>query len=165
MLLRPLLVACVIGTTLAIASTGSVSLGLVATTTLSWSFVVGVQLIAAFVIIGTAPARTMAVPQAVDAFFALHVPWSSWMLAWATWTWMASPAWRHSDWVLVTALAPAGWTAFLVYRYCRDVLGEPHHRAVARTSMHQAMVWGAVAFIGGAAVGLWPRILRVLGYG
>lgn len=163
MLLRPFLVACVIGTALAVAATGSVSLSLVATTTLSWSFVVAIQVLAAVVIVGTASGRTLPVGRAVDAFFAFHVPWSAWMLAWAVWTWMTPPAWRHSGWVLWTAFAPAAWTAFLIYRFCLDVLGEPHRRAIARTCAHQAIVWGAFVLIGGAAVGLWPRILRVLG--
>jgi len=162
MILRLLLVACTIGTSLAIAATGTVTLGLVADTTISWSFVVLVQLGAALAIIGTAPRRTLPIGPALEAFFALHVPWSSWMLAWAAWTWMTPPVARHAGWALWTALVPAAWTAILVYRFCRDVLAEPHRRAFARACVHQAIVWGAFLLVGGAAVGIWPRLLRVL---
>lgn len=165
MLLRPLLVAVVLGTSLAIASTGTVGLGLVASTTLAWSFVVLIQLLAALAIVGTAPRRTIPTGRAVHEFFGLHVPWSSWLLGWAVWAWTISPLERHSGWVLWTALVPAVWTALLIYRYCRDVLAEPHRRAIARACAHQAIVWGAFLVIGGSAVGLWPRVLQVLGVG
>ncbi|MGE5816356.1 MAG: hypothetical protein ACM36C_17865 [Acidobacteriota bacterium] len=160
MFVRPLLVAVIIGTSLVIASTGTVSLALVAETTVAWSFVVLIQLLAALAIVATAPRRTMPTSRAVHAFFGLHVPWSAWMLAWAAWTWM-TPADRPG-WITWTALAPAAWTAVLVHRFCREVLGEGHRPALVRLCAHQAIVWSAFLLIGGAAVGLWPRVLWVI---
>jgi hypothetical protein len=101
--------------------------------------------------------------RALDAFFALHVPWSSWMLAWATWTWITTPVVRHSGWVLWTALVPAAWTAIGIYRFCRQELGDPHRRALARVFAHQAIIWTTFLVAGGAAVGLWPRVVQLLG--
>jgi hypothetical protein len=163
MFLRPLLVACVIGTALSIASTGTVSLQLVAGTTSAWLFVVLIQLLAALAIVITAPRRTVPVRAAVDGFFALHVPWSAWLLAWAAWIWITPEIDHYSGWAYGTAVAPATWTAALIYRFCRTVLADSRRIAVVRLAAHQAMVWTAFLAIGGAAVGLWPRVLQWLG--
>ena len=154
---RPVLVAIILGTSLAVASTGSVNLLLVAETTLAWSFVVVIQFGAALAMIAAARHRAVSTGRALHAFFGLHVPWSAWLLAWAGWTWM-TPADRPG-WVLWTALVPAGWTAVLIYRFCRDTLGDGHRVAVARLCVHQTIVWTSFLLIGGAAVGLWPRLL------
>jgi hypothetical protein len=160
MFIRPLFVAIIIGTSQVIASTGRVSVLLVAETTLAWSFVVVIQLVGALAIIATAPRRALTTTRAVHVFFGLHGPWSAWLLAWAAWIWM-TPADRPG-WILWTALVPAGWTGVLIYRFCRDVLGDSHRSALVRLCIHQAIVWAAFLFIGGAAVGLWPRVLWIL---
>lgn len=158
LLLRLLLVAIVLGTSLAIAATGTVSLELVAATTVSWSFVVGVQLVAALAILGPARNRTMSLAHALDDFFSLHVPWSMWLIAWALFNWLTSPIAR-SNWILASAAAPLAATSVLIYRFCRQELGDQHRRAVLRTVVHQAIVWTCFLLVGGAAVGLWPRLL------
>jgi hypothetical protein len=157
-----LLVVLVLGTSLTIAATGTVSIGLVATITLAWSGVVLIQLLAALAVVGLAPRRRLPLGQATAAFFRLHLPWSAWLLAWALFTWITAPAGRHSTFIMWTALVPACWSAVLIYRFCREVLADAHRAAIVRTCAHQAIIWTSFVVIGGAAVGLWPRVLWVL---
>jgi hypothetical protein len=84
------------------------------------------------------------------------------LLALSAWTWVTSPVDRHSGWPLATALAPAVWTAVLIYRFCRERLNDGHRAAVVRVAAHQAIVWTAFVVIGGAAVGLWPRVVGIV---
>jgi hypothetical protein len=163
LLARLLLVAIVIGTSMALSATGTVSLGLVLSMTLTWSFVVLIQLAAAVAVIGPASGRTGSLGCALDEFFQLHVPWSAWLMALALFTWLTSPLNRPSNTALqLTAAFPAMWTALLIYRFCREALGDSHRAAIVRTLWHQAIIWTSVLVIGGAAVGLWPRILWVV---
>jgi hypothetical protein len=161
-LARPAFAALLIGTALAIASTGRVTLGLVASLTLCWSFAPAWQLIAAAIVIAASPRRGVGMPRALDLFFAGHVPWSSWLLAAAAWIAAAGRPFDPAA-LLLSALIPAIWTPAIVFAFCRTVLHETRRGALIRTAAHQAMIWTFAATVFALAVAALPRVLRLLG--
>src|SRR5688572_7580173 len=62
---RPLLVAAVLGASIAIGATGHVTPGLLLSTTLSWSFVVAVQAVIALLLIAGPARRTVGLARSV----------------------------------------------------------------------------------------------------
>src|SRR5262245_4671414 len=82
---RPFVVAAVIGVSVSIAATGRATPALVASTTLSWSYVVLLQLAIAVPLIARHARRTVGLARAIDLFFAGHAPWSLLALAAAAW--------------------------------------------------------------------------------
>jgi hypothetical protein len=162
-LCRPALVALVTGCAAAISSTGHVTLGLVATTTLAWSFVVVLQIAIALAVVAGPARRSIGIATALDRFFAAHGPWSLWMLSFALWT-VATPAvGQPIRWAEVSALVPAAWTARLVYAFHVRGLGLEPRAALRRTIAHQALTWIAVLVFAGVAVQVWPRLLQAAG--
>ena len=76
MLRRPLVIALVIGTAVPIMAVQRVTLGLVAASTVSFSFVVAIQLLVGAAVIASASSRRVGMPRALDLWFAGHVPYS-----------------------------------------------------------------------------------------
>jgi hypothetical protein len=154
---RPLLVAAVLGASIAIGATGHVTPGLLLSTTLCWSFVVVVQAVIALALIAGPARRTVGVARAVDLFFAGHAPWSLWLLAAAAWA--PSPVGRPLTPVLVAAIVPLVLTPRIVSAFFREVLELDPRHAAARTAAHQVMTWGTFAVLAGTAVQIVPRLL------
>jgi hypothetical protein len=155
---RPALVLLVIATVVPIAATGRVTLGLVFTVALSWSFVVVLQALAAFALIASAPARRTSAPRAIELFFAGHVPWSVWL------TVTAAVAASDLDLippvaVVVSILLPAICTARIVFHFNRVVLATTSRGAWLRAVGHQVFIWSVgLSFVAWSAGG-WFRLL------
>ena len=143
MLARPGLVLLLIGTIVPIMAVHRVSLGLVAASMLSWSFVLAIQILAAVAVIASALTRRFSLLRSLDLWFAAHLPYSLWMLIVAGSVWATETA-RH-DLLILTAAAPAVWTIAILVGYCRTVLGTTITGALWRIAAHQCFVW-ALAF-------------------
>jgi hypothetical protein len=159
---RPALVALIIGVVAAMTAADHVDLRLVASTTLYWSFVPAIQLLAAFALVRASPRLTISTADAIDVFFAGHGPWSLYLLAVAGWT-VAAPLAAHSMTpVFAAALIPAVWTPFIVSAFCREVLGDSRRAARRKTTMHQALMWIVILTYYGLAAQVWPRLIGLL---
>jgi hypothetical protein len=158
---RPAFTALLIGALVAIASTGRVTLGLVSSVAVCWSFVPALQMLAGAIVIASCRSPHVRMARALDLLFAGHLPWSLWLLAvaaWATFVPFVSLA------VLgLTMLVPAAWTTYIVFAFCRTVLGATTRGARLRTAIHQTIVWtlaGTYVFLSN---GMWPRLLGAIG--
>jgi len=160
MLRRPALVAVVLGCAVAMTGTRHVTPLLVVSTTACWSTLIVVQIAIALAMFAKPASRTVGVARALDLFFASHVPWSLWMLAVVAWA--PLPGSRPLMPVLVAALVPMALTPRMIAAFCREVLRMDRHEAIARTTMHQVLTWGALVTAFGWAVALWPRIVQGL---
>jgi hypothetical protein len=80
MLRRPLIVALVIGTAVPIMAVQRVTIGLLASSTLSFLFVIAIQLAVGALLIASAASRRVGMSRALDLWFAAHVPYSLWLL-------------------------------------------------------------------------------------
>ena len=154
---RLALVAVVIGCSVAISSTGHVTVPLVLTTIVCWSPVVLLQLAIALFVVGRPASRTTGLARGLDLFFMAHVPWSLWILAFAALVLSADPVGLRVRAIEVTAIVPLAWTARLVYAYHVQVLRADGLTALRRTLLHQALTWGVAAVIFWNSI--WPRAI------
>lgn len=155
---RPLIVALVLGVSVAKAATGHVTPALVASTTLCWSFVVVLQGTIAVGLMAGAARRTVGMARAIDLYFAGHAPWSLWILAAAAWS--PSPLGRPMMPLLIAGVVPLVLTARITNAFFREVLALDPRHALVRTAVHQAVTWGCLVVLFGTAVALMPRIVE-----
>jgi hypothetical protein len=157
---RIVLAVAIIGTSVAIAATGRVSVALVTSVGLSWSFALLVQALAAAAIIVPARGRRVTTARAFELWFLAHVPWTLWFLVPAA---VFSLAGIHfSDTVRFAAgLVPLVWTVVVLRAFARQVLGFSRVGAVAAT--HQLIVWGLALCYIAFAIGGWDRVLAEIG--
>ena len=156
-LFRPGFVVLVIAVMAPIMAVQRVTLGLVATAALSWSFAVLLQSIVGLAIVASAPATRIGVVPALDLWFAGHIPYSLWMLVVFGLTAMLTSA--NMSLVIVSAVVPAIWTAFIVTAFCRTVLGTTASGARWRAAAHFVSIWAiTLSYIAWAAGG-WFQLL------
>ena len=155
---RPVLVAVVIGVSVAMAATRHVTPALVVSTVLCWSFVVVLQAAIGLGLIAGAGRRTVGIARALDLYFAGHAPWSLWMLAAAAWA--PSVFGRSLTPLLIAALVPFMLTTRIVSAFFREVLEMDPRHALALTVAQQALTWGSFVILFGTAVALVPRVLE-----
>jgi hypothetical protein len=156
---RPLLVALVFGAAIALAATHSVAPALVASTTLSWSYVVVLQLAIALPLLSGPARRTVGLARAVDLFFAGHAPWSIYVLLVAAWG-LTPPTWPF--WPMgVAAIVPAVLTARIVRAFFEEVLALDAPAARRRTIVQQGITWTIFVAINWAASAFTPRVIEI----
>src|SRR5262245_23628484 len=158
---RPALVALVIGVSVAIAATGRATPALVASTTISWSYIVLMQLAIAVPLVARGARRTVGLARAVDLFFAGHAPWSLFALAAAAWA--PSPVGRPL-WPLAVLIAvPVALTPRIVSAFFTEVLGMSGRDARRMTAVQQAITWTLFVTVVWVSSALTPRVLELLG--
>jgi hypothetical protein len=129
----PGLVALLLGIVTSAAATGRVVASLVVSQTLCWSFVPALQLITGSTLIAASRERRVPFARALELLFAAHGPWSLWLVAIGAL--QTVPV--NQSFLLVSTLAPATWTTWLLLAYSREVLGMPAGKARLRVLAHQ----------------------------
>jgi len=160
MLGRIALALAVIGTSVAVAATGRVSIELVTTIGVSWSFALLVQAIAAAAVIVPARTRRVTATRAFELWFRAHLPWTVWFLVPAGVFGLTGV--RFSETALFAgALVPLVWTILVLRAFGRQVLGVT--RVSAMAAVHQVVVWGLALSYIAFAIGGWDRVFDYLG--
>jgi polyferredoxin len=154
-----LLIALIVGTSFAVAATERVTVGLVLAGVVGWSFVPGLQLLTALLLVGATRRDRLA---ALERYFDTHWPWSLWILGASTVLLMVPATRTFGVWVAMTAAVPLIWTVGLLIGYCRDVLQMPAAQARRRVALHQIVTYAIMLAYLNAAVALWPRIVGLL---
>ena len=139
LLRRPAMVLIVISTLVPIMAVQRVTLGLVATTAITGSFVVAIQLLIGAVFVAAAPGRRVEFRRALDLWFAGHLPYSLWMLVLFAAIALRGPT--SLGFIVACAVLPAAWTAAIVSAFCRNVLGSQHTEARWRAAGHAVSAW------------------------
>ena len=143
-----------------LSATGRVSWSLLASGVICWSFLAAVQLITAAVLIGR-EGQSVGYARAFGLLFLSHAAWSLWLILASAYL-FAAPRLPHEGLLLVTTMVPAGWTAVVLFSYCRVVLGLSARRAARRTAAHQGLTLLVIATYVGWAIQLWPRLLALI---
>jgi hypothetical protein len=160
---RPALVALVLGAATAVSSTGHLTIRLLISGIVCWSFVPLLQMAIAAAIMRSAASQSIALPRRLDLWFMGHAPWSLWIVA-AMSTMAAAPIAAHVEWaIMASAVVPIVWTSIIGAAFCRVVLGDPPLVASARTALHQAITWTIALLYIAWAVALWPRLVAFFG--
>lgn len=127
------------GLAVAVLATRRVDILLVATTSLTSSFSLVIQLIAAVVLIASAPRRAVPMSEALALFFRAHFPWSATLLVLAGVGVLIDG--RFGLGTLLSPLpVPLVWTMILTAAFGREVLGVSAAGARARSAMHFLIV-------------------------
>jgi hypothetical protein len=156
---RPLLVAAVLGVSVAITATGRATPALVASTTLAWSYVVVLQLAIAVSVLARPAKRSIGLARAVDLFFAGHAPWSLFALIVAAWR-PSSAGWPV--WPLEAfAIVPAVLTVRIVAAFFSEVLALEARAAMRLTIAQQALTWTVFLAVNWAASAFTPRLFEL----
>lgn len=159
MLARPLTVVLLIGTIVPTMATGRVTVGLVAWSAALWSFAVAIQMAVAAAVIASAPRRPVRMIDALDLWFAGHLPYSLWLLCGAVVLTLAGTgAADPLPIVLLGAILPAAWTARIVSAFCRRILDVPAAAARRRAAAHAIITWAIVFSYMAWASGGWFQI-------
>jgi hypothetical protein len=157
---RPLLVAVVLGVSVSIAATGRATPALVLGTTLSWSYIVLLQLAIAVPLIAPGARRTVGLARALDLFFAGHAPWS--LLALAAAVWAPSPIGRPMWPLVALTIVPVALTPRIVAAFFGEVLELSPRDARRMTILQQALTWAVLVAIFWVVSALTPRLFELL---
>lgn len=156
---RLVTVLLVIGTIVPTMATGRVTIGLVAWSSVVWGFVVVIQVAVALALIASASRRAVRLVDALDLWFAGHLPSSLWLLCGAVVIARSDPAADPLPVVLLGAIIPAWWTAVIVAAFCRRVLDLPPDAARIRAASHFMVTWSIVFSYMAWASGGWFQIV------
>jgi glucose dehydrogenase len=130
---------------------------------LTWSFAIAAQVVAAIALVASSPRRRVGAVRAFDLLWAASGPWTLWLAGFTWWIAGSSPRDVELHRALPTVVMPAAWTTCLVFAYCREVLSHSTRAAVVRTSLHQAAMWAVGASYFFWAVQGWPRLIGLFG--
>jgi hypothetical protein len=155
---RCLLVALIIGAAIAIATTKRITIGLLLSLTLCWSFAVVLQFVAAAALGASSKQRNVSLAAAVDLIFLGHAPWSLWLIAMAMWSAFSPTGAHFTDGMMLTALIALGWRSAILFAFCRRVLQASRAGALLRTALHQVVILFFIFLYGAWAVDLWSRL-------
>lgn len=154
---RPAVVLLVMAVVVPIMATQRVTIGLVLTAALSWSFVVAIQLLVGAAVIASAPARRIDFPRALDLWFGGHLPYSLWLLLAAAA--MGSARADSMALFIASALIPSLWTTVIVAAFCETVLRTSRAGARWRATAHFLVAWAiGLSYVAWAAGG-WFQLL------
>jgi hypothetical protein len=157
-LARPALFVLLVGTSVAMAATGRVSLGLVASTSIAWCWVVGLQLAIAVTMVGTVPTRRdVTLARGVELWFAGHVPWTLWILFFVPVSRLV-PGFPVEA-LLLTMTVPIVWTMAIAATFCRIVLGRSARESWWRAAGHQVLIVSMILSYVAWSAGGWFRLI------
>ena len=158
-----LLTAVVMGAAAAVLGTGRVTVPLILSTTLVWSWLPVVQLLTGMVVVGTPLDFTRGKSPrngALTRYFATGRYWSGWILCIAVillllpdprlWVWV--------DYLLLTFLIPATLTARALTRLRRELFGDAPSAARRRVLLHQVITFSIIVLYISWAVAMWARL-------
>jgi hypothetical protein len=158
-LVRMGITALVIGSALSTAATGRVTLPLVLSGFVCWSFVPVLQLATGWWMLRGGPGAGRAT---LDGYFATYRPWLLWLLAMAAVALMPSAA-GMTLYLATTAVIPAALTIRALTRFSRDELGDSPRAARRRVAAHQVVTFILALIYADLSVALWPRVVEVFG--
>ena len=155
----PALTALTIGSITAISATGRITASLMLSGAICWSFVPLLQLATAAPLVARGSTSTIAPARALELWFLAHGPWTLWIfLAIAV---LATTS-ASQTWVVVSGIAPALWTAWLLTAFFRQVRRLPIAGAVGRTAAHQAITWVLILTYIQVMTATFTRVLGVV---
>jgi len=169
MLRRPAFFALLIGSCVTLSTSGRLTLRLLLSTTVLWSFAPLLQLIAAAAVIRALGRKRLSLAAGLDLYFLGIGPWSLWLLLVAGVYSFASPE-QTARWftdsgfsVVNSAIVPLAWSALVTFGFLRAALGLDLRRALAGFVLHGALLWGPVLAWFLLSGHLMPRVVGWLG--
>jgi hypothetical protein len=133
-LATPVLLTLLLGVVTSVAGAGRVTITLVLSGALCWSFVVVLQLMTGVALIRSAPSKRVDLARGVELLFDGHGPWSLWLVGIG----VLLSIFPSQNIMVGSALVAFAWTARILRRFGEDVLGLSPAASLARVLAHQA---------------------------
>ena len=147
--------ALILGTATAVMSTGRVTISLVLSGMLVWSFVPVFQVLTGMIFVrGSRTSRGVALAR----YFAPGWYWWIWYLLVAGIVLLVPNAESSLDYILCTFPIPAALTARSLVALRQELHGENAFKAVRHVALHQGVTYLALAVYIGWSVALWARL-------
>jgi len=150
-----LLVASVLGCTMSLIASASLTLRLAGPATIYWSFVPLAE-IAALAAVSWHKKPTHPFPQTVDLFLAGHGPWLLWLTGLCT-IWSFIPPIRafsfSSAWLYGAGTIVIGWSAYIDFCFFRFIMGRSRAGAGRDLVLQRLISWTLIIGVLG-----WPAI-------
>jgi len=162
LLRRPMFLAFILGCTVSLVTAQSLTLRLVTSGTVTWSFVPLLEA-AAVAAVWRPDRSTLSLPRAVDLFFTGHGPWLLWLVAFgAFWSSRPQPHLsRATEWCwLASAAVVLVWSGYIDFCIHRCLLQRGNARAVRDILLQRALCWipGILIFGYGS---LWADLVEL----
>ena len=164
LLRRPLLLVFMGGCVVSLLASGRLSARLIVDGAVSFTFVPIFEVMGLAAVYRRGP-RRLTFARTVDLFFAGNAPWLLWLLGLAAFSCVQSPTqvptWTvpPTAWIAVGSLVLiAVWSAYIDFRFCREVLGRPSGAALRDLVFFRAIAWsGATLYFLGYDI--WPEVV------
>ena len=156
---RLALIALIIGTATSAAATGRITLSLLASQTISWSFVVAVQLLTGLLLVRSATTPRI---RALELYFDTHHFWSLWLLLFALLVLLLPNPGGSMFLLLATGAIPMALTARALISLARTHLGFTTAMARRRVLVHHAVTVALALIYGEYAGGILRRLVDIV---
>jgi hypothetical protein len=162
---RPLLLAFVLGCTMSLITTASLTLRLVGPATIYWSFVPLVET-GALAAVCWSERRIVSFPRAIDLFFTGHGPWTLWLIGlsaiWSFFPPVKAFSLTGAVWLYGASAIVILWSAYIDFCFFRFVVGRNRTRAGRDLLLHRSISWSLIIAIFGEPV-IWPDMVGRFG--
>lgn len=163
---RPLVVALMLGCTVSIQTSGTLTARLIADGAISFAFIPIFEMASLAVAYRRGP-RPVSFARAVDLFFAGNPAWSLWMIAFNVLRLAMTPLQASAPpvwllWTVELSVIPiALWSAQIDLAFFRRVLRRSEREARRSLLVQRAIGWtSSVAYFFGIA--LWPHVIGLI---
>lgn len=153
-----LLTALVLGTATAVHGTGRVTIPLIVSTTVVWSWVPIVQLLTGLLVVRGAADRS----SALASYFSTGRYWSLWILTFTAVLLLTPAVWSVFFYAVATSIIPILLTARSLIAWRQQVFGDTRAAAKRRVLTHQAITHAVLLLYVAWAIALWPRLMPVV---
>jgi hypothetical protein len=158
--IRPLLLAFVLGCTVSLGASGRLSLRLIADGALSFAFLPAFSVIGFAIVYHLHRQRPVPFWRGLDAFLTGQLPWLLWLFLLAAVCAVVEPR-RLGPWILPLELSvaiPVIWSSVADFTFFREVMGRTGAAAVRDLLLYRALAWGAAtAYFFGIAI--WGEVV------
>ena len=153
-----ILTAFVLGTATAVLGTGRVTIPLIVSTTVVWTWVPIVQLLTGLMLVRGAADRS----SALASYFSTGRYWSLWILTFAAVMLLTPAVWSVFFSAIATCIVPILLTARSLIAWRQQVFGDTRAAAKRRVLLHQAITHTVIVLYVTWAIALWPRLMPVV---
>lgn len=147
LLRRPLFLSFVLGCTISLVTFPGLTLRLAGPSTVYWSFVPLVEILAFAVVSGSI---NLPFSRKVDLFFTGHLPWLLWLACLSCAFSFLSPGSAFAMsivWLYGVAPVVMVWSLWIDFCFYRSVAGDSSGVALRRLLLQRLLSWGAIALI------------------
>lgn len=158
---RPLIIALILGAGISLLVASRLSIELLISTTLCWSFVPLAEIAGLLVV--SRRTHQVSLAQRVDLFLLSHTPWLIWIAilgALGAFLPLLSVFKSLESWTLMSGAVALVWSLWIDYHYFREVERAANGAAIGKLIVQRLVSWSLIVAIFSYG-SFWPSMLEV----